>query len=55
MSTKSSSPAAVEEYAPGPGHPNTLDGYRDWCKWRDRQEDAKRERARQALLVGGEK
>jgi len=53
MSTKNSN-AGIEEYEPGPGHPHTLDGYRDWCNWRNEQEvEAKarrleRERARGA-------
>ena len=48
MTTKATNKEAIEEYAPGPGHPHTLDGYADWSRWRDAQEAAKRERAREA-------
>jgi hypothetical protein len=36
---------AIEEYEPGPGHEDTLDGYREWIEWRNAQEKAKHRRA----------
>jgi len=33
---------AVEEYEPGPGTPNTLEGFRLWCVFRDRHEQERR-------------
>jgi hypothetical protein len=41
---------SIEEYAPGLGHPNTLDGYRDWCAWRNDQETE-----RKALRLAAER
>jgi hypothetical protein len=38
----------IEEYPPGPGHPNTLDGFRDWCAYRREQETAYRARCEAA-------
>lgn len=43
-------PASVEEYPPGLGTPNTLDGYRTWCARRDEAERGVKERRRLATI-----
>jgi hypothetical protein len=39
---------AIEEYPPGPGQPNTLDGWGEWCRFRDEHESERRARRLEA-------